>query len=265
MTSPSTDHSAPLLRSQDGGIVHLRFNRQAALNAIDVHLARAFHAACREIAADDSVRVLVLSGEGRAFMAGGDLPSMQADPVAGSAALIAEMHPALEILAGLRAPVIASVHGAVAGAGLGVALAADLVIAAQGTRFNLAYPRIGTSPDCSTSWGLVRWVGLRKAMEIALLSDPIEADEALRMNLINRVVPAEELAAQTQAMAQRIAQGAPMALGHLKTLMRQAGDNDLHTHLALEARLFRECAGTEDFVEGMASFMAKRPAKFVGR
>ncbi|MBM3361077.1 MAG: enoyl-CoA hydratase [Betaproteobacteria bacterium] len=265
MTPPSLDPQAPLLRRQDGGIVHLRFNRPAALNSIDLAMASAFHQACRELAQDDSVRVVVLGGEGRAFMAGGDLPSMQADPVGGSTALIAQMHPALEILAGLRAPVIASVHGAVAGAGLGVALAADLVIAAQGTRFSLAYPRIGTSPDCSTSWGLVRWVGMRKAMEIALLSDSLDADEALRIQLVNRVVPADELAAQTQAAAQRIAQGAPIALGHLKALLRQAGGNDLRTHLALEARLFRECAGTEDFVEGMASFMAKRPAKFLGR
>lgn len=263
MTPP--DASAPLLRSQDGGIVHLRFNRPAALNAIDVVMAHAFHQACRELAQDDSVRVVVLSGEGRAFMAGGDMPSMQADPVGASAALIAEMHPAIEILASLRAPVIASVHGAVAGGGLGLALACDLVVAAEGTRFNLAYPLIGTSSDCSTSWGLVRLVGLRRALEIALLAEPIDAQQALAMNLINRVVPAAELAAHTAQMAQRLAQGAPLALGHLKKLMRQSDQNDLSAQLALEARLFRECAATEDFAEGMAAFMAKRPARFVGR
>jgi 2-(1,2-epoxy-1,2-dihydrophenyl)acetyl-CoA isomerase len=148
---------------------------------------------------------------------------------------------------------------------LGVALACDLVIAAQGTRFNLAYPRIGTSPDCSTSWGLVRWVGLRRAMEIALLNEPIDADAALAMGLVNRVVAADELAAQTAQWAARLEQSAPIALGNLKQLMRQAGDNDLHTQLQMEARLFAQCAATADFVEGVDAFLGKRQAQFQGR
>ena len=263
-TAPTVP-DAPVLFWREAGVAHVRFNRPAALNAIDVALGQAFHEACRELAADDSVRVVVLSGEGRAFMAGGDLASMQADPIGGSAALIAQMHPAIEILASLRAPVIASVHGAVAGGGLGLALACDLIIAAQGTRFTLAYPRIGTSSDCSTSWGLVRWVGLRKALEIALLNETMDADEALRIHLINRVVPADALAAETAQIAQRIAQSAPMALGHLKQLMRQSDHNDLRTQLELEAKLFRECAGTADFAEGLASFLGKREARFEGR
>lgn len=259
----STD--TPLLFWREGGVVHLRFHRPAALNAIDVTLADALLAACRSLAVADDVRVVVLSGEGRAFMAGGDLPLMLADPVGGSASLIERMHPAIEILAGLRAPVIASVHGAVAGGGLGLALACDMVIAAQGTRFNLAYPRIGTSADCSTSWGLVRWVGLRKALEIALLNDPIDADEALRLQLINRIVPAEELASHTAQLAERLAQAAPLALANLKQLMRQSLHNDLHTQLELEAQLFRQCAGSADFAEGLAAFLGKREPRFTGR
>ena len=117
------------------------------------------------------------------------------------AAVIGEVHPALELLAALRAPVIAAVHGAVAGGGLGVALAADLVIAAEGTKFAMAYPRIGTSADCSTSWNLVRLLGPRKAMEIALLSEPCDAAEALRLGLINRVVPADSLQAEASQLA----------------------------------------------------------------
>jgi 2-(1,2-epoxy-1,2-dihydrophenyl)acetyl-CoA isomerase len=261
---PASSH-APVLFWREGGVAQIRFNRPSALNAIDLALAQAFHQACRDLAADDSVRAVVISGEGRAFMAGGDLPSMQADPVGGSGALIAQMHPAIELLASLRAPVVASVHGAVAGAGLGVALACDLVIAAQGTRFNLAYPRIGTSSDCSTSWGLVRWVGLRKAIEIALLNDPVDADAAVAMGLVNRVVPADELATQTAQIAARLEQSAPIALGNLKQLMRHAGDNDLHTQLQMEARLFAQCAGTADFVEGVSAFLDKRQAKFQGR
>lgn len=264
MTDSATT-AAPVLLRREGAVAHIRFNRPQALNAMDIALGREFHAICRTLAADPDLRAVVLSGEGRAFMAGGDLPAMLANPVEGSAAIIAEIHPALEILAGLRAPVIAAVHGAVAGGGLGVALAADLVIAAEGTRFAMAYPRIGTSADCSTSWGLVRWVGMRKAMEIALLADPIDAQEALRMGLINRVVPAESLASEADALAARLAASAPIALGHLKRLVRAAGDNDLRTHLALEARLFGECAASADFAEGVGAFLGKREAKFQGR
>jgi 2-(1,2-epoxy-1,2-dihydrophenyl)acetyl-CoA isomerase len=256
---------APVLLWRQGAVVHLRFNRPASLNAIDLALARAFRQACQALHQDAQLRVVVISAEGRAFMAGGDLPSMRADPVGASTALIEQMHPALEILAELKAPVIASLHGAVAGAGLGVALACDLVIAAAGTRFNLAYPRIGTSSDCGTSWGLVRAVGARKAMEIALLNEAIDAEEAQRIGLINRVVPADTLAEQTALLAERLENSAPMAMAHLKELIGCADRNDLHTHLELEARLFRRCAATADFTEGMTAFVEKRPARFQGR
>ncbi len=256
---------APVLLWRQGAVAHLRFNRPASLNAIDLALARAFHQACLELRRDAQLRVVVISGEGRAFMAGGDLPSMRADPVGGSSALIEQMHPALETLAQLAAPVIASVHGAVAGAGLGVALACDLVIAAAGTRFNLAYPRIGTSSDCGTSWGLVRAVGVRKAMEIALINEAIDAEEAQRIGLINRVVPADTLAEQTALVAERLENSAPMAIAHLKSLIRCADRNDLHTQLEMEAHLFRQCAATADFTEGITAFFEKRPARFQGR
>jgi 2-(1,2-epoxy-1,2-dihydrophenyl)acetyl-CoA isomerase len=207
----------------------------------------------------------VLSGEGRAFMAGGDLPSMRADPVNATAALIAAMHPAIEILADLSAPVIASVHGAVAGGGLGLAMACDLIVAAEGTRFNLAYTRIGTSSDCGTSWGLPRRVGLRKALEMALLCEPMDAAEALQAGLINRVVPVAELAAYTDAMARQLEASAPLALGHLKRLMRQSDRHDLHSQLQAEATGFAACASSADFAEGMAAFFDKRAPVFHGR
>lgn len=257
--------ATPLRCWREGGIAHLRFNRPQAMNAIDLGLARAFHQACRQIGDDPLVRVVVLSGEGRAFMAGGDLQSMAADPAAVAAELIAEMHAGIELLADLPAPVIASVHGAVAGGGLGVALACDLIVAAEGTRFNLAYTRIGTSSDCATSWGLPRWVGLRKALEIALLCEPFDAAEALRLGLVNRVVPAEALADHTLAMARQIEASAPLAVGRLKRLMRGSDQHSLHEQLQAEAHAFVACAGTADFAEGVAAFLAKRPARFTGR
>jgi len=255
----------PLRCWREGGIAHLRFNRPQAMNAIDLPMAQAFHQACRQISADPAVRVVLLSGEGRAFMAGGDLQSMAADPTVVAAELIGEMHAGIEVLAGLAAPVIASVHGAVAGGGLGLALVCDLIVAAEGTRFNLAYTRIGTSSDCGTSWGLPRWVGLRKALEIALLCEPFDAAEALRLGMVNRVVPADALIEHTLAWARQIEASAPQAVARLKRLMRDADQQDLHTQLQAEMRAFVACAGTADFAEGVAAFLAKRPAQFSGQ
>lgn len=260
----STSPDVPVLCWREGGIVRLRFNRPDALNGIDLGMAEAFLQACRDIAADPQVRVVVLSGAGRAFMAGGDLPSMRADPVGATAGLIARMHAGIEILDALAAPVIASVHGAVAGGGLGLAMVCDLIIAAEGTRFNLAYTRLGTSSDCATSWGLPRWVGLRKALEMALLCEPIDAAEALRLGLVNRVVPAADLADRTDALARQLEASAPLALGHLKRLMRQSDRNDLHAQLQAEAECFSACARSADFAEGLSAFFDKRMPHFKG-
>lgn len=262
MTQPD---DAPLLYRRDGAIARILFNRPAALNAIDTPMAALFLEACRDLAADDAVRVVVMRGAGRAFIAGGDLAQMRADPVSGSTALIGPLHEGIGILARLRAPVLASLHGVVAGGGLGVALAADLAIAAEGTRFSLAYGNIGASCDCSTSWGLPRVVGLRKALEIALLGETFDAAEALRLGLVNRVVPAAELAAETERIAQRLAGGPPIAFGRMKRLMRESLDRELQGQLDAEAEGFRACAATRDFVEGVTAFLEKRPARYEGR
>jgi len=259
------DSSDVLLAWRTGGVAHIRFNRPKALNAIDAGMALAFHEACRAIAADEHVRAVCLSGEGRAFMAGGDLAAMREDPQGVSEQLIDGMHGGLRLLAQLKAPVVASVQGAVAGGGLGVVLGCDLVIADEGTRFGIAYPGIGASCDCSTSWGLPRIVGLRKAMELAFLGENFDAEQAMDLGIVNRVVPAKELASATEALMQRLAQGPTQAYGHLKRLLRSSLQSDLDTHLDAEAAGFRECAGTHDFREGVAAFFDKRSPVFQGR
>lgn len=258
------DAGAPVLHWREGAVAHIRFNRPKALNAINGAMAQGFLHACQTIAADPAVRVLCLAGEGRAFMAGGDLAEMREDAVGSSQKLIAGMHGGIRLLAALRAPVVAQVHGAVAGGGLGLMLACDLVVAAEGTRFGVAYPLIGASCDCSTSWGLPRVVGLRKATELAMLGDTIEAGEALRLGLINRVVPQERLAAEADGIVQRLATGPTVALARLKTLLRTSLDHDLDTHLDAEAAGFTACAATADFREGVDAFLDKRAAKFTG-
>lgn len=249
---------------REGGVADLRFNRPKALNAIDRAMARGFLRACEDIAADAAVRVVRIGGEGRAFMAGGDLVEMRADPVGAAAQLIAGMHGGIRLLAEIDAPVVVQVHGAVAGGGLGLMLACDLVVAAEGTRFSVAYPLIGASCDCSTSWGLPRAVGLRKATELALLGDTIDAAEAVRLGLVNRVVPGDRLAAEADAIVQRLAAGPTLALGRLKKLLRSSLGHGFDAHLDAEAAGFEACAGTADFREGVSAFLDRRVAQFTG-
>lgn len=249
----------------EGGVATLRFQRPAVLNALDAATARAFLSHCESLGADGTVRCIVLRGEGRAFMAGGDLGELRDGGVAAADALIEPLHAALRLLAAVDAPVVAALHGAVAGAGLSVALAADLAVATEGTRFNLAYANIGTSCDLGASWSLPRVVGLRRALEIALLGDTFDAQAALRMGLVNRVVPADALDAEVGALAARLAGGATLALGRIKRLMRSSFGRDLADQLDAEHQAFRASSATADFREGLAAFFDKRPARFAGR
>ena len=255
----------PLLFSRADGIATLQFNRPAQLNALDVPTAQALLAAVQEIAADRSVRAVLLKGAGRAFVAGGDLATLQANPVQGAQDLLEPLNAAVTLLHGLDAPVIAQVHGAAAGAGLSLMLMCDFVLAAEGTKFNLAYINLGTSCDVGASWALPRLVGLRRALEIALLGDTYSAQEAERLGLVNRVVPAAELDTAVHELAQRLASGPTLAYGHMRRLMRGSFDHDLATQLQAEAQCFDACARTADLREGIEAFFAKRPPQFQGR
>ena len=261
----ATESAGPLAVHREGGLVHLRLNRPEALNTLNVPLARALAAAAGALATDPDVRAVVLSGVGRGFCAGGDLAQMKADPVPVARELIEALHEAIVHLNALRAPVLASVHGVVAGAGVSLLLACDLAIAAEGTRFNLAYVNVGASCDGGSSWSLPRVVGLRKAFEIALLGETLDATEALRLGLVNRVVPAAELEAQTLRLAQQLACGPTRALGEMKQLLRGSQQASLREQLGAEAAAFLRCAATQDFRGALDAFLAKRPARFAGR
>lgn len=260
-----TQTSPSLIYRRDGHIARIHFNRPEALNAVDAAMARDFKAACVAISTDPEVRVVVLSGEGRAFIAGGDIKAFQVDAAGVAETLIDPLHEGVLLLSGLQAPVVASLHGAVAGAGFSLSMVCDLAIAADDTRFNLAYCNLATTTDLGASWTLPRQVGLRKAMEIALLSGTIDAAEALRLGLVNRVVPKAELEEQTEALASRLARQAPIAMGKMKKLLRESFSNDLATQLDAERKSFDECARTADFAEAVDAFLGKRAASYTGR
>jgi 2-(1,2-epoxy-1,2-dihydrophenyl)acetyl-CoA isomerase len=261
--------AAPILTEREAGIVRLRFNRPAALNALDQAMADAFHEAAKGLAADPSVRCVVLSGEGRAFMAGGDIRLFRAagaDAPAVVGRLIGSLHAALCLLAALPAPVIAAVHGPVAGAGMSVAMAADLAVAAEeDTRFVLAYLRLGISPDGGGTWALPRLVGLRRAMGIALLEEELDARAALDLGLVNRVVPGARLEAETMALARRLAAGPAQAIARTKALLRASLGRDLAAQLDAERDAFLAGTATADFAEGVAAFLGRRAPSFTGR
>ncbi len=257
--------ASPLIVSRQGAIATLQFNRPDALNALDVPMAQALLAAVRDLTADRNLRAVVMKGAGKAFMAGGDLATLQANPVQGAADLLCALNEVAALLAQINAPVIAQAHGVAAGGGMSLMLLADFIIAAEGTRFNLAYINIGASCDVGASWSLPRLVGLRHALEIAMLGDTLSADDALRMGLINRVVPAADLEASVQQLAERLANGPTTALGHMRRLMRSSFDRDLPSQLAAEASAFNACAHTTDLPEGIAAFYAKRKPQFSGQ
>lgn len=262
-----SDVGGPVLFGASEGIGRIRLNKPQSLNAMDIEVAEGFLEAVRSLTADEALRVIVIEAEGRSFMAGGDLAYFnQAEDRAQAARTIIQIaHEALERLSQAPQITLASLKGAVAGGGMSLALSFDLAIAADNTVFNSAYARISTSSDCGGTWALPRLVGVRKALEIALLCDNIEADQALQLGLVNKVVPLSELEAETDAMAQRLAAGAPIAQQHIKKLIRTSFDHSLPEQLDAELESFAACAASSDFGGAVASFFEKKKYRFQGR
>lgn len=261
--------TSPLLVERNGAVATLTLNRPDALNTLDFGLMDALVAAAADVAADDALRVVVLRGAGRHFMAGGDLRTFAGEldqpPEKRNADfrhMIGRLHSAIEHFHRMPHPVVGQVHGAVAGFGLSLMNACDLVIAAEDTYFASAYRNIALTPDGGGSWSLPRIVGMRRAMEILLLGERFDARRALEFGLVNRVVPAAELEHAVAAVVESLATGPVMAIRNAKRLLRESSGRTLSEQLDAEAVSFGACAGTDDFVEGITAFLAKRPARF---
>jgi 2-(1,2-epoxy-1,2-dihydrophenyl)acetyl-CoA isomerase len=263
--------SEPVLLTRDGPVATLTLNRPEALNALDDAMVEALVALTSEVAGDDAVHVLVVRGAGKHFMAGGDIrlfaQSLERDGAARARDfqhLADRIHAAIETLARMPQPVIACVRGAAAGFGLSLMNACDLVFAADDAYFASAYLTLGVSPDGGGTYWLPRIVGSRKAAEIMLLGERLDAPAALALGLVNRILPGAELDAAVDAVARRLAAGPQRAIHGAKRLLRQSSAASLAEQLAAEAASFGACAGTEDFAEGVRAFLGKRPPRFGG-
>jgi 2-(1,2-epoxy-1,2-dihydrophenyl)acetyl-CoA isomerase len=261
-----SEQAGAVLLTIEDGVAEICFNRPKVLNALNLDACTALLAACEKLSRMKDLRVVVLRGEGPSFMAGGDLSQFRdaVDRPAFTREILEPLNASLLILDELPLPVIASVQGAAAGAGASIALAADLVIAADDAKFIMAYAKVGTSLDGGSTWALPRLIGLHRAMEMALLAEPVAASQALAMGLINRVVPLAELQNQTRTLVRRISAGPTAAYGKIKRLLRDSSTQEYAVQLKAELEAFVSCAATSDFGEGLAAFFAKRTADFRG-
>ena len=249
----------------DGAVATVTLDRPEALNALTIPMKVALRATFESIAADRSVRVAILTGSGRAFCAGQDLAE-RADPDAPplDVELRERYNPIVSAIRAMDQPVIAAVNGVAAGAGASLAFACDLRVAATDARFVLAFGRIGLVPDSGATWFLPRLVGAARAAEIALIGEPVSAEEALRIGLVASGRARRFLMSEARAMADRLAEGAPRALAMTKHALDRSWSLGLDDALDEEATLQGVAGATADHAEGLAAFREKRPPRFSG-
>lgn len=259
--------SQRVLLGIDGGVATLSLNRPDVMNAMDGEMMIQLRAASELVARDPAVRVVVLRGEGPAFCAGGDVAlfSQRLDDLPQLVLQMGrEFHFALWALRRAPKPVLGVVHGTVAGAGFSLLCATDLAIAADDTRFTLAYTNIGTSPDGGSSHFLPRLVGYKRAMQLTLLPDMFDAATARDYGLLNWTVPAAALPAEAAKIAGRLAKGPTVAYGEAKGLMNASLGRSMEAQMEEELFAFGRCAATADLREGVTAFVEKRKPAFRG-
>ena len=253
------------------GIATVELNRPDALNAWNKQLGLDLLAALSQVAEDDGVRAVVLTGAGRAFSSGADLkdagggdftPDGRPDMYK---VLTERYHPIMHAIRELRKPVLASVNGPAVGIGCSLALCCDLIVAAQSAYFLLAFVNIGLAPDGGSSLFVPTRVGMARATELAMLGERLGATQALEWGLINRVVADERLPEEVAALAARLAAGPTRSYAGTKRQLNNWLYPRIAEQLELEAQIQREMAGSEDFLEGASAFVEKRPARFSGR
>ncbi|HWU21791.1 MAG TPA: enoyl-CoA hydratase-related protein [Nocardioides sp.] len=255
--------------SVEDGLAVLRIDRPDVRNAIDQDLADELLVAARRIAGDPGVRALLICGSGPDLTVGGDIGYFAGDPEADLASTLRSMttpfHLAFQVLATLEVPIVTAARGAVAGGGLGFVYAADIVVAADDTRFVTAFAQIGLSGDGGGTWHLPRRIGPARAAAAYLLNEPITAQQGLDWGLVAEVLPADDVEARARALARRLADGPTRAYGAMRRLLRESWDRSLPDQLDAEVEALATSAGTDDARGAIDAFLAKQRPTFHGR
>ena len=248
-------------------VAHIVLNRPGHANSINAEVARELMHAAIETDENPQVRAVLIRAAGPMFSGGGDLKTFvaEADLPAYIKVTTTYLHGAISRFARQSAPVVSAVHGFAAGGGFSLAIACDLVLAAESARFTMAYTKAGLTPDGSSTYFLPRLVGLQRAMDLALTNRVLTAREALEWGLVSRVVGDGELVAAAEDLARRLAEGPTWALGVAKNLLRDGTGQSLETQMELETRAIADAVKTEDAREGTRAFLDKRRPRFRGR
>src|SRR5271165_3044899 len=254
--------------NRDGAAVKIALNRPERMNAWSEGLSQDLLTVLREVAADETVRGVMLTGNGRAFCSGADLKDGADDAVAGKldtyTTLTRWYHPIVTTIRQMPKPVLTAVNGPAAGAGLSLALAGDLVVAAESAYFMLAFVGIGLVPDGGASLFVPSRVGFARAAEMAMLGERLDARKALDWGLINQVWPDQEFGEQSSKLLDRLASGATKSYAGTKRQLNQWLYQHMDEQLEFEAQIQKEMAASGDFAEGLAAFAGKRPPRFSG-
>lgn len=248
----------------EGAVAVVTINRPDSMNAFNTQLRADLHEALQTAAADESIRVVVLTGEGRSFSAGADLKDSQAHRNV-TEILQVEYRPVQEAIASMPKPVIAAIPGSAAGIGLSIALNCDLLIMADNAFLLSPFTTISLVPDGGLNWLLVRQLGYRRAFQLSVESERIAAERCVELGLANKAVPADSLRVAAIEWAKALSQRAPLSLAATKKAMRHAADHDYGSTYDIEAELQGHLLGSQDNLEGIQAFFEKRAAKFKGK
>jgi len=269
VNEPTTELQTVNIR-REGGAATVELNRPQALNAWNAQFGEDLLAALRELAQDDAIRAVTITGAGRAFSSGADLKDISGGETTPEGrpdvykTLTERYHPIMHAIREMGKPVLASVNGPAVGIGCSLALCCDLIVAAESAYFLLAFVNIGLVPDGGSSLFIPTRVGMARASELALLGERLPAPQALDWGLINRVFPDDRLEAETAALAKRLASGPTASYAGSKRQLNNWLYSRIEEQLELEAQIQQEMAGSDDFIEGATAFIQKRPPQFSG-